>query len=86
MEAAAARSQLPLNAAGQVDYSGDFFGEKVFLTVSGQLNGEAGGSSICNSSIRLHTVACTQQLGQAQPSSRVTWVQWRALAAAINRL
>lgn len=40
MEAAAARSQLPLNTAGQVDYSSDFFGEKVFLTVSGQLNGE----------------------------------------------
>jgi hypothetical protein len=40
MEAAAARSSLPLTPGGQVDFSQDFFGEKVFLTVSGQLNGE----------------------------------------------
>lgn len=40
MEAAAARSSLPLTPTGQVDFSQDFFGEKVFLTVSGQLNGE----------------------------------------------
>jgi hypothetical protein len=41
MEAAAARASLPLTSGGQVDFSQDFFGEKVFLTVSGQLNGEA---------------------------------------------
>jgi hypothetical protein len=39
MEAAAARASLPLTPGGQVDFSQDFFGEKVFLTVSGQLNG-----------------------------------------------
>jgi len=40
MEAAAARSSLPVSDSGKVDYSQDFFGEKAFLTVSGQLNGE----------------------------------------------
>jgi hypothetical protein len=39
MESAAARASLPVDASGALDYSGDFFGEKVFLTVSGQLNG-----------------------------------------------
>lgn len=32
---------LPLNDKGEVDYSQDFFGKETFLTVSGQLNGEA---------------------------------------------
>jgi hypothetical protein len=40
MAAAAARASLPLTPGGQVDFAQDFFGEKVFLTVSGQLNGE----------------------------------------------
>lgn len=40
MEAAAARSSLPVSDSGKVDYSQDFFGERAFLTVSGQLNGE----------------------------------------------
>jgi asparaginyl-tRNA synthetase len=39
MESAAARASLPVDADGRLDYGGDFFGEKVFLTVSGQLNG-----------------------------------------------
>ncbi|NRA62522.1 MAG: asparagine--tRNA ligase [Psychrobium sp.] len=32
---------LPLTDAGKVDYDKDFFGKETFLTVSGQLNGEA---------------------------------------------
>jgi hypothetical protein len=40
MEAAAAKSSIPTTPQGAVDYSQDFFGEKAFLTVSGQLNGE----------------------------------------------
>lgn len=32
---------LPRDASGKVDYTKDFFGKKSFLTVSGQLNGEA---------------------------------------------
>lgn len=32
---------LPLNDKGEVDYTQDFFGKETFLTVSGQLNGEA---------------------------------------------
>ena len=32
---------LPLTDAGKVDYNEDFFGKETFLTVSGQLNGEA---------------------------------------------
>jgi len=40
MEAAASAGQLPRTPAGAIDYSQDFFGEKAFLTVSGQLNGE----------------------------------------------
>lgn len=42
MEGAAARASLPVDPQGAIDYSGDFFGEKVFLTVSGQLNGMMG--------------------------------------------
>ena len=33
--------QLPLTSQGKLDYSADFFGRPVFLTVSGQLNVEA---------------------------------------------
>jgi asparaginyl-tRNA synthetase len=40
MEVVAAKSSIPLRKEGGVDYSQDFFGEKAFLTVSGQLNGE----------------------------------------------
>ncbi|GBF89590.1 asparaginyl-tRNA synthetase [Raphidocelis subcapitata] len=40
MEAAAGAGQLPRRSDGAVDYGRDFFGEKTFLTVSGQLNGE----------------------------------------------
>jgi asparaginyl-tRNA synthetase len=32
---------LKKNAAGQIDFSQDFFGKEAYLTVSGQLNGEA---------------------------------------------
>jgi asparaginyl-tRNA synthetase len=39
MEAAASSGQLPRTQGGGVDYGRDFFGEKTFLTVSGQLNG-----------------------------------------------
>ncbi|WIA31797.1 hypothetical protein OEZ86_002666 [Tetradesmus obliquus] len=46
MEAAAGRASLPLTPGGQVDFSQDFFGEKVFLTVSGQLNGEMYASAL----------------------------------------
>ena len=31
----------PVNLAGQVDFTQDFFGRETFLTVSGQLNAEA---------------------------------------------
>ena len=31
---------LPMTPAGEVDYTGDFFGKPAFLTVSGQLNAE----------------------------------------------
>jgi asparaginyl-tRNA synthetase len=34
-------ANLPRNAAGEVDFSRDFFGKETFLTVSGQLNAEA---------------------------------------------
>ena len=34
-------ANLPRDAAGQVDFSRDFFGKEAFLTVSGQLNVEA---------------------------------------------
>lgn len=34
-------ANLPRNAAGEVDFSRDFFGKETFLTVSGQLNVEA---------------------------------------------
>ncbi|MDR2571086.1 MAG: asparagine--tRNA ligase [Oscillospiraceae bacterium] len=34
-------SKVPLNPDGTIDYSGDFFGKKAGLTVSGQLNAEA---------------------------------------------
>ncbi len=34
-------ANLPRNAAGEVDFSRDFFGRETFLTVSGQLNVEA---------------------------------------------
>ena len=32
---------MPRNDKGEVDFSEDFFGREAFLTVSGQLNGEA---------------------------------------------
>ncbi|HZK57676.1 MAG TPA: asparagine--tRNA ligase, partial [Clostridia bacterium] len=32
---------IPLNEKGDIDYTEDFFGKKAFLTVSGQLQGEA---------------------------------------------
>ena len=32
--------QVPLTAAGAVDYSQDFFGKPAYLTVSGQLSAE----------------------------------------------
>ena len=41
MEAAASKGQLPRGGGGGVNYGQDFFGEKAFLTVSGQLNGGA---------------------------------------------
>ncbi|UDG81129.1 Asparagine--tRNA ligase [Candidatus Hartigia pinicola] len=34
-------NDLPHNEKGEVDFSADFFGREAFLTVSGQLNGEA---------------------------------------------
>ncbi|MBQ9253705.1 MAG: asparagine--tRNA ligase [Bacteroidales bacterium] len=37
---------LPKNEEGKVDYSKDFFGESTFMTVSGQLEGELGATSI----------------------------------------
>lgn len=37
---------LPRNKEGKTDYSKDFFGESTFLTVSGQLEGELGATSI----------------------------------------
>lgn len=37
---------LPKNEAGKTDYSKDFFGESTFMTVSGQLEGELGATSI----------------------------------------
>jgi asparaginyl-tRNA synthetase len=39
-EAARSVGGLPRTAAGGVDYAKDFFGQKAFLTVSGQLQGE----------------------------------------------
>jgi hypothetical protein len=45
-ESAAAALSLPVDVSGQIDYRGDFFGEKVFLTVSGQLNGAPRGGSM----------------------------------------
>ena len=35
------KKDIPKTKDGKVDYSEDFFGEETFLTVSGQLNGEA---------------------------------------------
>ncbi|NIH18005.1 asparagine--tRNA ligase [Morganella morganii] len=37
---------LPRNDKGEVDFSEDFFGQEAFLTVSGQLNGEAYASAL----------------------------------------
>lgn len=37
---------LPKNESGKTDYSKDFFGESTFMTVSGQLEGELGATSI----------------------------------------
>ena len=37
---------LPKNEQGKIDYSKDFFGESTFLTVSGQLEGELGATSL----------------------------------------
>ena len=37
---------LPRNDKGEVDFSEDFFGREAFLTVSGQLNGEAYASAL----------------------------------------
>ncbi|MDO5760445.1 MAG: asparagine--tRNA ligase [Bacteroidota bacterium] len=37
---------LPKNEEGKTDYTKDFFGEKAYLTVSGQLEGELGATSI----------------------------------------
>ncbi|MGJ7296116.1 asparagine--tRNA ligase [Morganella morganii] len=37
---------LPRNNKGEVDFSEDFFGREAFLTVSGQLNGEAYASAL----------------------------------------
>lgn len=37
---------LPKNDKGQVDYTKDFFGKEAYLTVSGQLNGEAYASAL----------------------------------------
>lgn len=48
MEAAAAKSSIPTTPQGTVDYSQDFFGEKAFLTVSGQLNGEGRQQGWCD--------------------------------------
>lgn len=39
-------SNPPRNEQGKVDYSKDFFGESTFLTVSGQLEGELGATSL----------------------------------------
>ncbi|CBL46816.1 Asparaginyl-tRNA synthetase [gamma proteobacterium HdN1] len=47
--------KLPRNAAGQVDFSQDFFGKEAFLTVSGQLNGEA----FCTALSRIYTFGPT---------------------------
>jgi len=52
MEGAAARASLPVDPQGAIDYSGDFFGEKVFLTVSGQLNGKMTGRSVLEFRVR----------------------------------
>ncbi|MCF0210454.1 MAG: asparagine--tRNA ligase [Bacteroidales bacterium] len=40
------QENLPRNEQGKIDYSQDFFGESTFLTVSGQLEGELGATSI----------------------------------------
>ncbi|MGP1514919.1 MAG: asparagine--tRNA ligase [Bacteroidales bacterium] len=37
---------VPKNEQGKIDYSKDFFGQSTFLTVSGQLEGELGATSI----------------------------------------
>lgn len=39
-------NNLPRNEKGEVDFSEDFFGREAFLTVSGQLNGEAYASAL----------------------------------------
>ena len=39
-------NNLPRNDKGEVDFSEDFFGREAFLTVSGQLNGEAYATAI----------------------------------------
>lgn len=46
---------LPKTSAGQVDFSQDFFGKEAFLTVSGQLNGEA----YCTALSRIYTFGPT---------------------------
>ena len=40
------QDNLPRTEEGKIDYSQDFFGESTFLTVSGQLEGELGATSI----------------------------------------
>ena len=39
-------NNLPKNEDGSIDYSGDFFGKQTALTVSGQLEGELGATSL----------------------------------------
>lgn len=47
--------QPPRTAAGKVDYDADFFSRQAFLTVSGQLNGEA----FCSAMSRIYTFGPT---------------------------
>lgn len=63
MEAAAARSSLPVTPTGQLDFSQDFFGEKVYLTVSGQLNGESVTQAQFVSAWPACLIMCHQALG-----------------------
>lgn len=46
---------LPRNGEGKIDFSQDFFGKESFLTVSGQLNGEA----YCTALSRIYTFGPT---------------------------
>jgi len=39
-------NELPRNKKGQIDFTGDFFGKPVSLTVSGQLEGELGATAL----------------------------------------